>query len=111
VGVKVKKLPGLDDAKSDALAEKFAKNVGLGFLQDVDIWKNKARVDNPCSARKTDRCTSCAGVRAVLRRCGPGQRGHDPALRVRGGHQPRRGRMEVEVADNVAHQRTIQADA
>lgn len=46
-GVKVKKLPGLDDAKSDAVAARFAKNVGLGFLQDVEIWKNKTRIDNP----------------------------------------------------------------
>ncbi len=46
-GVKVKKLPGFDDEKSDYLAGKFAKNVGLGFLQDVEIWKNKTRIDNP----------------------------------------------------------------
>ncbi|MDF0530710.1 Rieske 2Fe-2S domain-containing protein [Tsukamurella sp. 8F] len=46
-GVKVKKLPGLDDSKADHVAAKFAKNVGLGFLQDVEIWRNKTRIDNP----------------------------------------------------------------
>ncbi|MQA61518.1 MAG: Rieske 2Fe-2S domain-containing protein [Actinophytocola sp.] len=46
-GVKVKKLPGLDDEQADKIAGKFAKNVGLGFMQDVEIWKNKTRIDNP----------------------------------------------------------------
>lgn len=46
-GVIVKKLPGLDDAQADKLAAKFAKGVGVGFLQDVEIWKNKTRIDNP----------------------------------------------------------------
>ncbi|NUS43760.1 MAG: Rieske 2Fe-2S domain-containing protein [Mycobacteriaceae bacterium] len=46
-GVKVKKLPGMEDSQANYLAGKMAKNVGLGFLQDVEIWKSKARVDNP----------------------------------------------------------------
>ncbi|MPY82171.1 MAG: Rieske 2Fe-2S domain-containing protein [Actinophytocola sp.] len=46
-GVKVKKLPGIDDEQADKIAGKFAKNVGKGFLQDVEIWKNKTRIDNP----------------------------------------------------------------
>ncbi|MPY96451.1 MAG: Rieske 2Fe-2S domain-containing protein [Actinophytocola sp.] len=46
-GVKVKKLPGLSDEQADKVAGKFAKNVGKGFLQDVEIWKNKTRIDNP----------------------------------------------------------------
>lgn len=46
-GVKVKKLPGLDDEQADKVAGKFARNVGKGFLQDVEIWKNKTRIDNP----------------------------------------------------------------
>ncbi|GAA5112031.1 Rieske 2Fe-2S domain-containing protein [Haloechinothrix salitolerans] len=46
-GVKVKKLPGLSDEQADKVAAKFAKNVGKGFLQDVEIWKNKSRIDNP----------------------------------------------------------------
>ena len=29
------------------MAEKFTEGVTLGFEQDVEIWKNKARIDNP----------------------------------------------------------------
>jgi 3-ketosteroid 9alpha-monooxygenase subunit A len=46
-GAIVKKFPGIDDATANKIAAKFAKNTGVGFLQDVEIWKNKARVDNP----------------------------------------------------------------
>jgi 3-ketosteroid 9alpha-monooxygenase subunit A len=46
-GVIVKKLPGLDTAQADVVAGKFAKSFRLGFLQDVEIWKNKTRIDNP----------------------------------------------------------------
>ncbi|MER7012878.1 Rieske 2Fe-2S domain-containing protein [Saccharopolyspora sp. NPDC000359] len=46
-GVLVKKLPGLSDADADKLAAKIAKNTGVGFLQDVEIWRNKTRIDNP----------------------------------------------------------------
>jgi 3-ketosteroid 9alpha-monooxygenase subunit A len=46
-GVSVKKLPGLDDEQADVVAGKFAKSFGVGFLQDVEIWRNKTRIDNP----------------------------------------------------------------
>ncbi|MFC4001030.1 Rieske 2Fe-2S domain-containing protein [Prauserella oleivorans] len=46
-GVAVKKLPGVDDTQADAIAAKFAESIGVGFLQDVEIWKNKTRIDNP----------------------------------------------------------------
>jgi 3-ketosteroid 9alpha-monooxygenase subunit A len=46
-GVIVKKLPGLDDAQAEKFARKFAKFIGLGFEQDVEIWTHKTRVDNP----------------------------------------------------------------
>ncbi|MEB3370631.1 Rieske 2Fe-2S domain-containing protein [Saccharopolyspora mangrovi] len=46
-GVSVKKLPGLDDEQANMVAGKFAKSFGVGFLQDVEIWKNKSRIDNP----------------------------------------------------------------
>jgi 3-ketosteroid 9alpha-monooxygenase subunit A len=46
-GVSVKKLPGLPKEKADKVAGKLAKSFGIGFLQDVEIWKNKTRVDNP----------------------------------------------------------------
>ncbi|PXY28092.1 Rieske 2Fe-2S domain-containing protein [Prauserella muralis] len=46
-GVMVKKLPGVTDEQADKIAGKFAKSIGVGFLQDVEIWKNKTRIDNP----------------------------------------------------------------
>jgi 3-ketosteroid 9alpha-monooxygenase subunit A len=46
-GVIVKKLPGLSDEQAEKVALKFAKFVGVGFQQDVDIWTHKTRIDNP----------------------------------------------------------------
>jgi 3-ketosteroid 9alpha-monooxygenase subunit A len=46
-GVSVKKLPGLPKEKADKVAGKLAKSFGIGFLQDVEIWRNKTRIDNP----------------------------------------------------------------
>jgi 3-ketosteroid 9alpha-monooxygenase subunit A len=46
-GVIVKKLPGLSSQQAGKVAHKFAKFVGLGFQQDVDIWTHKSRIDNP----------------------------------------------------------------
>ncbi|MGI5164093.1 Rieske 2Fe-2S domain-containing protein [Spirillospora sp. CA-253888] len=46
-GVIVKKFPGMDDETADAMAAQVAEGVGLGFMQDVEIWKNKAPIDNP----------------------------------------------------------------
>ncbi len=46
-GVSVKKLPGLPKEKADKVAHKLAKSFGVGFLQDVEIWRNKTRIDNP----------------------------------------------------------------
>jgi 3-ketosteroid 9alpha-monooxygenase subunit A len=46
-GAIVRKPPGLSDEHASRIASKFARFVGLGFQQDVDIWTHKARVDNP----------------------------------------------------------------
>lgn len=46
-GAIVKKLPGVDDEHADKIARKFARGIGVGFLQDVEIWQNKSRIDNP----------------------------------------------------------------
>jgi 3-ketosteroid 9alpha-monooxygenase subunit A len=46
-GIIVKKLPGVSDEQADKIAGKFAKSIGEGFLQDVEIWKNKTKIDNP----------------------------------------------------------------
>jgi 3-ketosteroid 9alpha-monooxygenase subunit A len=46
-GAIVKKPAGLSDGQATRIATKFADFVGLGFQQDVQIWLNKARIDNP----------------------------------------------------------------
>jgi 3-ketosteroid 9alpha-monooxygenase subunit A len=46
-GAIVKKPAGLSDGQAARVAVKFADFVGLGFQQDVAIWMNKARIDNP----------------------------------------------------------------
>lgn len=46
-GAIVKKLPGVSDEHADKIARKFARGIGAGFLQDVEIWQNKTRIDNP----------------------------------------------------------------
>jgi len=46
-GVIVKRPPGLSDDQAERFGAKFAKFVGLGFEQDVQVWMNKSRVDNP----------------------------------------------------------------
>ncbi|MET7896564.1 Rieske 2Fe-2S domain-containing protein [Streptomyces mirabilis] len=46
-GVIVKKPEGMTDEVADKVAESYTKGVESGFMQDVEIWKNKARIDNP----------------------------------------------------------------
>jgi 3-ketosteroid 9alpha-monooxygenase subunit A len=46
-GVKAKKLPGLDQAMANTIAGKFARSFKIGFEQDVAIWQNKVRIENP----------------------------------------------------------------
>jgi 3-ketosteroid 9alpha-monooxygenase subunit A len=46
-GVIVEKPAGLDDATTDKLAAAMTDGVSKGFLQDVEIWKHKTRIDNP----------------------------------------------------------------
>jgi 3-ketosteroid 9alpha-monooxygenase subunit A len=46
-GVVVKRLPGLTKEQADRAAVKFANSLTLGFEQDVEVWKNKSRIDNP----------------------------------------------------------------
>ena len=46
-GVIVEKPKGLDDAMTEKLAKTFTEGVSKGFLQDVEIWKHKTRIDNP----------------------------------------------------------------
>ncbi len=46
-GLIVQKIEGLDDEASAKVAAKFSKLFGEGFLQDVEIWKNKSAIQNP----------------------------------------------------------------
>jgi len=46
-GLTVKKLPGVDEQQADKIAGKFAESFGEGFMQDVWIWRNKSKIDNP----------------------------------------------------------------
>ncbi len=46
-GVIVKRLPGLSREQADKFAGRFAKFIGIGFEQDVEVWKHKSRIDNP----------------------------------------------------------------
>jgi 3-ketosteroid 9alpha-monooxygenase subunit A len=46
-GVMTKKLPGLDREMANTIAGKFARSFKIGFEQDVAIWQNKSRIENP----------------------------------------------------------------
>ena len=46
-GMVVKKIAGLDDEVNAKIASKMTRLIGEGFLEDVKIWKNKTRIDNP----------------------------------------------------------------
>ncbi|MGV0635449.1 Rieske 2Fe-2S domain-containing protein [Mycolicibacillus trivialis] len=46
-GVIVQKPKGLDEKTTDKLADAMTEGVSKGFLQDVEIWKHKTRIDNP----------------------------------------------------------------
>jgi 3-ketosteroid 9alpha-monooxygenase subunit A len=46
-GMITKKIPGLTDEQNNKVAAKFGKNIRDGFLQDVAIWQNKTKIDNP----------------------------------------------------------------
>ena len=59
-GMTVKKTEGMDDEDNDKIAGKYSKLFGEGFLQDVEIWKNKCPSRTRCCARRTARSTSCA---------------------------------------------------
>ncbi|GAA5048560.1 Rieske 2Fe-2S domain-containing protein [Nocardia callitridis] len=46
-GLTVEKPEGIDDDVAQKIAETMAKFFGEGFLQDVEIWKHKSKVENP----------------------------------------------------------------
>jgi 3-ketosteroid 9alpha-monooxygenase subunit A len=46
-GVVVKKVPGLNDEQNAAMAKSYVDLTCKAFGEDVDIWHNKVRIDNP----------------------------------------------------------------
>jgi 3-ketosteroid 9alpha-monooxygenase subunit A len=46
-GAIVRKSPGMPDSAAQELADTFASSLGDAFMQDIEVWKGKARVDNP----------------------------------------------------------------
>lgn len=46
-GVAVQAMEGLPADKAAKLAAAMSRSFGDGFLEDVEIWKNKTRIDNP----------------------------------------------------------------
>lgn len=46
-GVIVEKPKGMDEETTEKLADVMTDGVSKGFLQDVEIWKHKTRIDNP----------------------------------------------------------------
>jgi len=46
-GVMVKKIPTLSDKENEDVISEYTEMTQLAFKQDVDIWHNKYRVDNP----------------------------------------------------------------
>ncbi|MFD5148049.1 Rieske 2Fe-2S domain-containing protein [Streptomyces sp. NPDC058401] len=46
-GTIVKKLPGMTDEQAADAARLTSEGLAVGFEQDVEIWKNKTRIDNP----------------------------------------------------------------
>ncbi|WP_406155095.1 Rieske 2Fe-2S domain-containing protein [Streptomyces sp. NBC_01023] len=46
-GAIVKKMPGMTDEQAADAARLTSDGLAVGFEQDVHIWKNKTRIDNP----------------------------------------------------------------
>lgn len=46
-GIMIKSLDGLSRDINDYIVQQFVDNTTVAFLEDVDIWHSKVRVDNP----------------------------------------------------------------
>jgi 3-ketosteroid 9alpha-monooxygenase subunit A len=46
-GMVMRKKPEFDDPTNDKIAGRMLKGIGEGFYEDVKIWLNKTRIDNP----------------------------------------------------------------
>ena len=110
-GVIVEKPKGMDEAMTEKLARVFTEGVSKGFLQDVEIWKHKTRIDNPLLVEED-------GAVYQMRRwyqqfyvdVADVTAGHDRPLRDRGGYHhrqrevARRGRGEPATAGRARNE-------
>ena len=93
-GVIVEKPKGMDEKMTEKLSRVFTEGVSKGFLQDVEIWKHKTRIDNPLLVEED-------GAVYQLRRwyqqfyvdVADVASGHDRPLRGRGRHHRRQREM------------------
>jgi 3-ketosteroid 9alpha-monooxygenase subunit A len=46
-GITVKKHPAMTEEQNARMAQMAMRTIEPGFLQDVEIWKNKTRIENP----------------------------------------------------------------
>jgi len=46
-GVLVERIPGLSDEQNQAIAAQYVEQAQAALLEDVAIWDNKVRIDNP----------------------------------------------------------------
>ncbi|MFI6429374.1 Rieske 2Fe-2S domain-containing protein [Rhodococcus oryzae] len=46
-GIAVQKLPGLTEEQNDRMARAFSQNFSRGFLEDIEVWRSKTRIENP----------------------------------------------------------------
>ncbi|BEK89103.1 Rieske 2Fe-2S domain-containing protein [Nocardia seriolae] len=46
-GITLEKPQGIPDDLANRLAAKMTAGIGEGFLQDVEIWKHKSKIENP----------------------------------------------------------------
>ncbi|WP_054816619.1 Rieske 2Fe-2S domain-containing protein [Nocardia arizonensis] len=46
-GITLEKPQGVEGEMADKLATKMTEGISVGFLQDVEIWKHKSKVENP----------------------------------------------------------------
>ncbi|MTE17541.1 Rieske 2Fe-2S domain-containing protein [Nocardia sp. CT2-14] len=46
-GITLEKPKGIPDEHAQKLAEKMTEGIAVGFLQDVEIWKHKSKIENP----------------------------------------------------------------
>jgi 3-ketosteroid 9alpha-monooxygenase subunit A len=46
-GLAVQRAPGVTEEQAGRMARAFSTSFGEGFLEDVAVWRNKTRIDNP----------------------------------------------------------------